>query len=225
MPRLLQYRANSVIYFERDVAETVLLLQKGSVRLLHVDIESGKDVSEPLAKGEFFGVKSALGHYPREEDAIVAQDATVLAFSVSEFEELAMKNAHLIIKMLKVFSNQMRRTHKQVAALMNDPESQNQKPEDGLYQLGKFYFKNKKYAYTRHIYSKYLTYYPEGAYVDAVQADLNAVVSFLARYGDKPSVNKEADDSAGQIGYAGAATGSDATADDASKRLRGVADE
>ncbi|MDR0707770.1 MAG: cyclic nucleotide-binding domain-containing protein [Treponema sp.] len=183
MPRLLQYRADSVIYFEGDATEKIFLLQEGSVKLLHVDIESGKDVSEFLSKGEFFGVKSALGHYPREEDAIVAQDSTVLAFSVSEFEELATKNAHLIIKMLKVFSTQMRRTHKQVASLMNGAESQNQKPEDGLYQLGKFYFKKKKYAYTRHIYTKYLTYYPKGAYVDTVQAELNAAVSFIARYG------------------------------------------
>ncbi|MDR1220328.1 MAG: cyclic nucleotide-binding domain-containing protein [Treponema sp.] len=193
MPRLLQYRANSVIYFEGDVAEKVFLLQEGSVKLLHVDIESGKDVSELLSKGEFFGVKSALGHYPREEDAIVVQDSTTLAFSVSEFEELATKNAHLIIKMLKVFSTQMRRTHKQVASLMNNVESQNQTPEDGLYQLGKFYFKNKKYVYTRHIYTKYLTYYPRGVYTDAVQADLNAVVSFIARYGDGEGVKPDVD--------------------------------
>ncbi|MDR0374309.1 MAG: cyclic nucleotide-binding domain-containing protein [Treponema sp.] len=206
MPKLLQYRANSVIYFEGDAAEKIFLLQAGSVKLLHVDIESGKDVSEPLSKGEFFGVKSALGHYPREEDAIVAQDSTVLAFSVSEFEDLATKNALLILKMLKVFSNQMRRTHKQVASLMNNAESQNQKPEDGLYQLGKFYFKNKKYAYTQHIYSKYLTYYPDGAYVDTVRTDLNAAVSFIARYGDGLRVKKEADPPPDKAGLAGDAS-------------------
>ncbi|MDR0556823.1 MAG: cyclic nucleotide-binding domain-containing protein [Treponema sp.] len=194
MPKQLRYRANSVIYFEGDVAEKVFLLQEGGVKLLHVDIESGRDVSEILSKGEFFGVKSALGHYPREEDAIVAKDSIMLAFSVSEFEEIATKNAHLIIKMLKVFSNQTRRTHKQVAFLMNNAESQDQKPEDGLYQLGKFYFKNKKYAYTRHIYAKYLTYYPEGAYVDAVRADLDVVVSFISRYGDGLGVKREIDD-------------------------------
>jgi TolA-binding protein len=214
MPKLLQYRANSVIYFEGDVAEKIFLLQEGGVKLLHIDIESGKDVSEPLSKGEFFGVKSALGHYPREEDAIVAQDATVLVFSVSEFEEVAMKNAHLIIKMLKVFSIQMRRIHEQVASLMNNAESQNKKPEDGLYQLGKFYFKNKKYAYARHVYAKYLTYYPEGAYSDAVRADLNAVVSFIARYGDGQGVRKESDDSAGQAGHT----------EDASAALRQIED-
>ncbi|MDR2445878.1 MAG: cyclic nucleotide-binding domain-containing protein [Treponema sp.] len=207
MPRQLQYRANSVIYFEGDATEKIFLLQEGNVKLMHVDIESGKDISEFLSRGEFFGVKSALGHYPREEDAIVARDSTVLAFSVSEFEELATKNAHLIIKMLKVFSNQMRRTHKQVASLMNSAESQNQKPEDGLYQLGKFYFKNKKYAYTLHIYTKYLTYYPDGAYVDAVRTDLNAVVSFIARYGDGLRAPKRDDDES--------AAHKDTTADDA----------
>jgi TolA-binding protein len=198
MPKLLPYSVGSVIYFQGDLTEKIFLVQSGSIKLTYVDIETGQDTGELLSKGEFFGVKSALGHYPREETAIVVQNSIVMAFSISEFEQLTMKNSQLIIRMLKVFSNQMRRTHKQVASLMNNEESQNRNPEEGLYQLGKFYFKNRKYAYVRHIYSKYLAYYPQGIYADEVQTDLNTAVSFIARYGngmfEKDTTEKISDD-------------------------------
>jgi CRP-like cAMP-binding protein len=145
MPKTLQYSAGSVIYFQGDGAEQIFLLQSGYIKLAYSDIETGEDMGEVLSKGEFFGVKSALGRYPREETAMVMQNpAVIISFSAAEFEEIAVKNSGLIMKMLKVFSNQMRKTHRQVAALMKNSESQN--PEEGIFAIGKFYFKNKKYA-------------------------------------------------------------------------------
>ena len=41
-----------------------------------------------------------------------------MVFSVPEFEQLATKNTRIITKMLKVFSNQLRRIHKQVQTLL-----------------------------------------------------------------------------------------------------------
>jgi TolA-binding protein len=205
MPKLLQYTADSVIYFQGDNnAEKIYLLQSGVVSLTYMDIETKKDVGETLNKGEFFGVKSALGHYPREENAIVLQASAVLAFTVPEFEQFAMKNGNLIMRMLKVFSNQMRRTHKQVATLMNSTESTQLDSEDGLYHLGKYYFKNRKYAYARHIFDKYLRYYPKGSYADEVQADFNAVIGYIARYGD--GLIRISDDSGDAAGEEEAAT-------------------
>ncbi len=188
-----------MIYFQGDAAEKIYLLQSGMVSLTYTDIETGQDIRETLGKGEFFGVKSALGHYPREENALVVQNSAVMAFSVLEFEQIAMKNGPLIIKMLKVFSNQMRRTHQQVATLMNSAGTQMQDAEDGLYHLGKYYFKNKKYAYARHVFDRYLKYYPNGAYVDEVQADFNAVVGYIARYGDGMIRNEDVADIDGLV--------------------------
>ena len=119
--------------------------------------------------GEFFGVKSALGRYPREENAMAMQDATIMAFTVPEFEALAMANTRIIMKMLKVFSNQLRKIHKQVSSLMEKEDQQN--PEAGLYSVGEYYLKNKDYSQARYIFSRYLTYYPSGR--NAIQAANN----------------------------------------------------
>jgi CRP-like cAMP-binding protein len=182
MPKSLQYSAGSVIYFQGDAAEKVLLLQNGSVKLGYQDIETGQEVQEILNKGEFFGVKSALGRYPREENAIVVQNSTVMAFSVAEFEAVAKTNPNLIMKMLKIFSNQMRRVHKQVASLMKEETQQD--PAEGLCAVGEFYLKNKKYAHAKYIFGKYLAAYPRGKDSDTARAHLNTVVAHIAKYGD-----------------------------------------
>jgi len=168
MPKPLQYRAGSLIYFQGDPADKVFILQAGMVNLAYQDIETGQDVHDMVQPGEFFGVKSALGRYPREENAIALQDTTIMAFTVPEFEALAMANTRIIMKMLKVLSNQLRKIHKQVSSLM---EKEEQNPEAGLFSVGEYYLKSKNYAQARYVFSRYLTYYPSGR--NAAQAANN----------------------------------------------------
>jgi CRP-like cAMP-binding protein len=181
MPKPLQYRSGSLIYFQGDPAEKVFILQAGKVNLVYQDIETGQDVHDLVQPGEFFGVKSALGRYPREENAVAMQDAAVMAFTVPEFETLAMANTRIIMKMLKVFSNQMRRIHRQVSSLM-EKEELNQ--DVGLYNVGEYYLKNKRFSQAKYVFGRYLTYYPSGK--NAIQAAkyLDLAESSLSRYGD-----------------------------------------
>ncbi|MDR0643448.1 MAG: cyclic nucleotide-binding domain-containing protein [Treponema sp.] len=182
MPKALQYQTDSIIYFRGNKAETILLLQSGRVCLISEDLETRSEVREVLGKGEFFGVKSALGRYPREENAIVLENSVVLSFTVAEFEVVATGNVGLIMQMLKVFSNQMRRIHKQVASLLK--EEKTQAPDVGLFAVGEYYFKNKKYSYARHIFERYLSYYPSGKQMSQVEAYLRSANTHIARYGD-----------------------------------------
>jgi len=181
MPKPLQYRSGSLIYFQGDPADKIYILQSGKVSLVYQDIETGADVRDPVTPGEFFGVKSALGRYPREENAVALSDTSVMAFTVPEFEAVATANSRIILKMLKVFSNQMRRVHKQVSKVMSKEEVS---PADGLYNIGEFYLKNKRFSQAKHVFSRYLTFYPSGK--NAVQAskNLETAENALSRYGD-----------------------------------------
>jgi CRP-like cAMP-binding protein len=188
MPKPLQYRSGSLIYFQGDPAEKVFILQAGKVNLVYQDIETGQDVHDLVQPGEFFGVKSALGRYPREENAVALQDTSIMAFTVSEFETLAMANTRIVMKMLKVFSNQMRRIHRQVSSLM---EKEEVNPDAGLYNVGEYYLKNKRFTQAKYVFGRYLTYYPSGR--NAVQAakNLELAETSLSRYGDGkgPGIN------------------------------------
>jgi CRP-like cAMP-binding protein len=182
MPKAGLYRANSVIYFQGDVSDKIFILQSGAVSLNYTDIENGKEIHEIIEKGEFFGVKSALGKYPREENALVLSDAQVLTFSVPEFEVFAQANTRIIMKMLKVFSNQLRRVHKQVENLLEKSEAES--PEAGLFAAGVYYLKNRQYSQAKYIFGRYLTYYPAGSLADQATRYLEMAESGTAKYGD-----------------------------------------
>jgi len=182
MPKVGTYRANSVIYFQGDQGDKIFVLQRGRVSLNYNDIETGKLIREIIQTGEFFGVKSALGRYPREENAVVLEDANVLAFTVPEFEAFSMSNTRIIIKMLKVFSNQLRHIHKQVENLMENPTAVN--AEIGLFKTGEYYLRNRMYSQARYVLGRYLTYYPAGKMAEPAGRYLETAEAALARYGD-----------------------------------------
>ncbi|MFA6505980.1 MAG: cyclic nucleotide-binding domain-containing protein [Treponemataceae bacterium] len=182
MPKALQYRPSSVIYFQGDSADKIYILQSGKVSLNYTDIENAQDVHDLVQPGEFFGVKSALGRYPREENALVLQDAAVVAFTVPEFEQLTMTNIRIVMKMLKVFSNQLRRIHKQVSNLLEKEEQLS--PEMGLYKVGEYYLKNRQYAQAKYVFGRYLTYYPAGKMAAQSAKYVESAEGSLVRYGD-----------------------------------------
>jgi CRP-like cAMP-binding protein len=159
MPKALQYRPGAVIYFQGDEADRIFILRTGAVRLVYQDIETGGDAQDSVQPGEFFGVKSALGRYPREENAVAVKDAGVMAFSVAEFEQFALGNTRIIMTMLRVFSTQLRRIHRQVANLM---ETKEHDPEMGLFNVGQYYLNNQRFPQAKYVFSRYLTYYPTG---------------------------------------------------------------
>jgi TolA-binding protein len=207
VPKAVQYRANSIIYFKGDQSERIYLLNAGKVSLSYVDIETGQEMRDLIKTGEFFGVKSALGRYMREETAVVLQDSTVMVFSVPEFEVLATKNTRIVTKMLKVFSNQLRRIHKQVQTLLVGDEQVN--PETGLYKIGEYYMKNKRYAQALHAYKRYLVYYPSGTFSADVTTKIVSAEEFLSRYGSggpPPSAPAPAASAQPAAAFSGAAT-------------------
>jgi TolA-binding protein len=178
MPKTLSYRSGSVIYFQGDAADKICIVQTGSVRVTYQNIETGNDERETLQPGEFFGVKSALGRYNREENAVALQDSVIMTMSVSEFERFAMANTRIVMKMLKVLSNQLRRIHRQVTSLMIKEEQPS--PEAGLFRIGEYYLKNKRYAQARYVFSSYLTYYPAGSKVSEATRGLEIAEAMLS---------------------------------------------
>ena len=162
MPKATQYKSNSVIYFQGDVGDKIFILKAGKILSKSNDIETKEEINELVAPGEFFGVKSALGRYPRDESAMVLADSEVLVFTVPEFEQLVLSNTRIIMKMLKVFSNQLRRMHGKVQNLIGKGAAKD--PEEGLYSIGEYYFTNRQYKAAVYALTRYLTLYPTGRY-------------------------------------------------------------
>ena len=188
MPKSVRYSSNSIVYFKGDLNENIYILNTGAVNLKYNDIETSQEINEIIKTGEFFGVKSAMGKYPREETAVVLKDSTMIQFSVPEFEEIAAKNTRIIMKMLKVFSNQLRRIHKQVQNLLSKGEQAT--PEVGLFNIGEYYMRAKKYPEAMYAFQRYLTYYPSGRF--SSQATQNIEMAESRSQGFRSAASAEA---------------------------------
>ena len=184
-PKAANYKANSIVYFKGDINERIYILKAGKVVLKYNDIETGQEMQDLIQMGEFFGVKSSLGKYPREETALVLQDSAMVAFSVPEFEQVAMANTRIIMKMLKVFSTQLRRIHKQVSNLISTGESVN--PEAGLFNIGEYYMNSRKYTQALYAFRRYLTYYPSGKHASEATENIQVAERYAKTQSSTPA--------------------------------------
>ena len=169
MPKPVFYRTNSIIYFQGDKADGIPILKKGKVELSYQDLQTGAEMREPIQTGEFFGVKAALGRNPHDETAMAISDCTVVHFSIPEFEEVVSGNPRILMKMLQVFSTQLRRIHHQVQSLFST-DRVGTSQEAGLFAVGEYYLKERQYAQASYAFKSYLNHWPTGIY--APQATL-----------------------------------------------------
>jgi TolA-binding protein len=56
-------------------------------------------------------------------------------------------------------------------------------PETGLYKIGEYYLKNKRYGQALYAFKRYLVYYPTGLYSTEVTSKIVQAEEFLSRYG------------------------------------------
>ena len=165
MPKAMQYTKGSIIYFEGDHDERIFIMQQGAVLLTSTDIESGQPVAEQVKSGEFFGVKSALGHFKREETATALVPTVAVALSIQEFEILFSNNKTLIMKMLRVFSNQLRQIHKKTESILNNIQEDQQ---SGMLAVAKSFLDEEQYRSACDVYMKFLKRYPNSPQKDEV---------------------------------------------------------
>lgn len=167
MPITRNYSAGSIVYFAGDVGEDIYVMQKGRISLISTSLDQKDDIKEDVRKGEFFGVKSSLGRYPREETAQVLAESQVLVFKLAEFEQFGQKNTRIVLQMLKVFSSQLRRVHKAVREFLGEHGASEASME--LVGVGEYYYKAGKTDYALYVFNAYLKGSPAGPLSERVR--------------------------------------------------------
>lgn len=169
------YKSGSIIYFEGDKSEYIYVLKLGRVVLTSIKPESGEEVKEEVRQGEFFGVKSALGRYPREETAQTVGETVVLVLSLTDFERLVLRNVNVVRKMLRVFSNQLRRINKTQRTVLGEKDTIN--PDAELFRIGEYYFRAGVFQQARYAFKKLMEHYPDSKYAGTAMERINAIAS------------------------------------------------
>lgn len=180
MPKLVNFSKGSIVYFEDDKDDKIYILQSGTIILTSIDPETKITVTNQVKPGEFFGVKSALGRFPREETATVLQDSQVIALTVPEFEKNFSGNKQIIMKMLRVFSAQLRQIHKRIEQILNStPES----PQAGMLAVAKSFFEDEEFVSCYDVCLKYLKRFPQSPYIEHVKKLFAASQMYLEKRG------------------------------------------
>lgn len=180
MPKLVNFSKGSIVYFEDDKDDKIYILQSGTIILTSIDPETKITVTNQVKPGEFFGVKSALGRFPREETATVLQDSQVIALTVPEFEKNFSGNKQIIMKMLRVFSAQLRQIHKRIEQILNStPES----PQAGMLAVAKSFFEDEEFVSCYDVCLKYLKRFPQSPYIEHVKKLFAASQMYLEKLG------------------------------------------
>ena len=165
MPKAMQYTKGSIIYFSGDRDDRIFILQQGLIVLTSTDIETGSPQTEHVKRGEFFGVKSALGHFPREETATVIADSIAIVLTVPEFEKTFSENKAVIMKMLRVFSNQLRSIHRKTESILNSNAGSDQ--PTGMLLVAQSFLEDEQYQACCDVCMKLLARFPNASNKEA----------------------------------------------------------
>ena len=94
-----------------------------------------------------------------KETATVVADAQVIAMSVAEFEQQFSSNKQIIMKMLRVFSNQLRAIHKKCEQILGSGEGIN--PQVGMASVAQCFYDDERYRSCCDICLKFLKLYSD----------------------------------------------------------------
>lgn len=167
MPTVKEYTKGAIIYFEGDKSDFIYLLQSGQVILIYNSLDGTKEEKYLVKTGEFFGVKSVLGNYPREETAQVVGKARVILLKPEEFQKIAMENTRLVLQMSKVFSKELREIHAKIREILKVDSVKD--PEFELMNVGESFYIAGNIQHAEYVFERYLKYYPRGKFKERAE--------------------------------------------------------
>ena len=158
MPTVRQFKQDSIIYFEGDTKDhNAFLLKSGLCTRTKVSAETGSLEVSRVAVGEFFGVKSVLGKFMRDETIHVKEACVVYIFAPNEFEGVIKAHQNVLFKMLRAFSNELRSIHRALeVALKGEVSDSSFSSTENLREIGDHYYARKAHSRALYAYNKYL---------------------------------------------------------------------
>ncbi|MFN3411932.1 MAG: Crp/Fnr family transcriptional regulator [Exilispira sp.] len=174
--QISRYNPNSVIMISGDNNnKAFFIIQDGAVKLTSPLSKIIDDIDVDLTKGDFFGVESCMANLPRIEGAVSTAPTIIISILRDQFPYLIQRSPTIPIKIIKSFSEKLRKYDHYFASLSLKAASQsNINEEDIIYSNAKYYEQHSKFAFAYKIYLTYIRLYPDGKYInDAKQKAVN----------------------------------------------------
>lgn len=171
MPKVLNFKPKSVIYFQGDHTSYFYLLVSGQLTL--TDTLSNK--SEIITPGSFFGTQATLIGKPQTHTALASESSEVINFNQQEFLALLEDNEQLRLSMINNFISQLTDIHSQVIQLMDKAkdDTDNTNFSDILLKTAHFFLKNCAYQQAKQSYEVYLKRFPSTEFSSTVKEKIS----------------------------------------------------
>lgn len=116
--RMKTFVRNSAIYLPRDMAESVLVVASGRIRLFSVTPDGKEVLLAFVEPGELFGELALIGSEVREEFAQAAAQSTVVAIPKDAIETVLLRNARLSMSVTRYVGLRRRSLERRLKNLM-----------------------------------------------------------------------------------------------------------
>lgn len=116
---LLRYKKKDYIYFEDDRADKIYLIDKGKVKIGHIDDEGEEIIMAILSNGDIFGEKVLLGEHKRKEFAQVVEEGTCLCpVTENTMINLMRENVDFSLFIYKFLGFRFKKTERRLEILL-----------------------------------------------------------------------------------------------------------
>lgn len=99
---IVEYRRGQTIYDQEKPSESLLLVIDGKVKVCRITDDKRQVVVDIYQPDEFFGESAFLGLPNRTEMSVAIEPTKVMAWTVSEIEEIATRRPKLAIALLQL---------------------------------------------------------------------------------------------------------------------------
>lgn len=113
------YKKSDYIYFEKDTANKIYLIEKGKVKIGYYNEDGGEVVKAILSKGELFGEKAILGENMRDEFAqSVDNNTSICPIGVTTMHSLMRDNQKFSLKIYKFIGFKLKKLERRLQLLL-----------------------------------------------------------------------------------------------------------
>ena len=116
---LKDYKKNDYIYFEKDSANKVFLINKGKVKIGYYTEKGEEVIKAILGKGEIFGEKAILGVNKRNDFAqSISSDTQVCILAKDTLLKLMKEDVSVSLKIYKFIGMRIKRIERRLEILL-----------------------------------------------------------------------------------------------------------
>ena len=163
----VRYQKDAYITIEgKQNADRFYIIQQGKVGISK-EVVVAKEEGKVLSPGDFFGVISTMSGHSHIENAQALTDVVLVTVFKEQYGTLIQKSSQVAMKIIMQFSRQLRHLNETLAGITLKKTTEI--GPDYLFEVARYYSRQKQYSKALYSYIHYLKHCPEGENAAAAQ--------------------------------------------------------